>query len=49
MVLTAEIIKWTFIVLMSAPLPILLLSSLYDSVKQKVQNRYTEQKNRPRE
>jgi hypothetical protein len=44
MIIMSEIIKWTFIIVLSAPLPILLLSSLLDYIKEKVQERYSGEK-----
>ncbi len=44
-----EIFKCTFIILMSAPLPILLLSSLFDYIRENMQNRYPEHKKHQQE
>lgn len=40
----AQIVKWTFIVIMMAPLPVLLLSSTFIFIKEKMQEHFSGQK-----
>jgi len=43
----SEIVKWTFIVIMMAPLPVLFLSYSFIFIKEKLQERYSG--NKPQE
>lgn len=39
-----EIVKWTFIVIMMAPLPVLLISYTFLHIKQKFEDYYSQDK-----
>ncbi len=40
----AEIVKWTFIVILMAPLPVLLLSTTFIFIKEKMDEYFSHQK-----
>lgn len=40
----AQIVKWTFIVILMAPLPVLMVSSVLIFIKEKLQEHFTHQK-----
>jgi hypothetical protein len=42
----SEIVKWTFIVIMMAPLPVLFLSYSIIFIKEKLEERYSQNKQR---
>jgi hypothetical protein len=40
----SEIVKWTFIVIMMAPLPILFLAYSFSFIKEKMDNHFSQDK-----